>query len=301
MSTLAGDFWVCGECRSINNAGAKQCYNCRTPRTARPSTRRRSIRRPRQAARDRAPGVPIVARHRRARHDPDPRDRRDAGRRVRRGAVSAAGPRGIAATGPGRIRDARDRDARDRRLALIGWSLWLSRAVSAMPALGLGYPAPRASWRSSRTSSRSSTCSASRRSSVTSSTVSSPKAGGEAVIFAAWIALLGRVRRPADRCSVSDTSCVRPRHTAHAGRDRRRRSGLVTPGDRPRRADLVGRGSHHGTRGDQIAERMKPRRPVRRRPRRQHPTPSSCAPPSPRSAARSPSWSRRSITRRDGG
>ena len=32
MSTLAGDFWVCGDCRSINNAGARQCYNCRTPR-----------------------------------------------------------------------------------------------------------------------------------------------------------------------------------------------------------------------------------------------------------------------------
>ncbi len=32
MSTLAGEFWVCGDCRSINNAGARQCYNCRTPR-----------------------------------------------------------------------------------------------------------------------------------------------------------------------------------------------------------------------------------------------------------------------------
>ena len=32
MSTLAGEFWVCGQCRSINNAGAKQCYNCRTPK-----------------------------------------------------------------------------------------------------------------------------------------------------------------------------------------------------------------------------------------------------------------------------
>jgi len=32
VSTLAGDFWVCGDCRSINNAGARQCYNCRTPR-----------------------------------------------------------------------------------------------------------------------------------------------------------------------------------------------------------------------------------------------------------------------------
>src|SRR5262245_51014033 len=32
MSTLEGEFWVCAECRSINNARAKQCYNCRTPR-----------------------------------------------------------------------------------------------------------------------------------------------------------------------------------------------------------------------------------------------------------------------------
>ena len=32
MGALDGEIWVCAECRSINNARAKQCYNCRTPR-----------------------------------------------------------------------------------------------------------------------------------------------------------------------------------------------------------------------------------------------------------------------------
>ena len=32
MAGIDADIWVCGECRSINNLRAKQCYRCRTPR-----------------------------------------------------------------------------------------------------------------------------------------------------------------------------------------------------------------------------------------------------------------------------
>ena len=32
MSGMSADPWVCGNCRSVNNARAKQCYNCRTAR-----------------------------------------------------------------------------------------------------------------------------------------------------------------------------------------------------------------------------------------------------------------------------
>ena len=32
MSGTSADAWVCAKCRSVNNARAKQCYNCRTSR-----------------------------------------------------------------------------------------------------------------------------------------------------------------------------------------------------------------------------------------------------------------------------
>ena len=32
MGRTPPDIWVCGNCRSVNNARAKQCYNCRTAR-----------------------------------------------------------------------------------------------------------------------------------------------------------------------------------------------------------------------------------------------------------------------------
>jgi len=31
MAGGEADIWVCGDCRSVNNLRAKQCYNCRTP------------------------------------------------------------------------------------------------------------------------------------------------------------------------------------------------------------------------------------------------------------------------------
>ncbi|HET9083999.1 MAG TPA: DUF4328 domain-containing protein [Candidatus Limnocylindrales bacterium] len=144
MSTLAGDFWVCGDCRSINNAGARQCYNCRTPRD-------------------------------RAAVDPETIDPTSHGPlraielppfKASRWAAALASIL-ILAVGVMQIvqfsllRQYLDYlaagGATDEQrayiatitivalgialLALIAWALWLSRTVTSMPALGLGYPA----------------------------------------------------------------------------------------------------------------------------------------------------------------
>jgi Domain of unknown function (DUF4328) len=144
MSTLAGDFWVCGDCRSINNAGARQCYNCRTPRDL--------------AAVDPSAIDPSS-------HGPLRRIELPEFKSSRWAAMLASvlivavgvmqvvqfslltqlfdyiqagtateeqfvyfGSVGILAWGIA-------------LLALIAWALWLSRTVTSMPALGLGYPA----------------------------------------------------------------------------------------------------------------------------------------------------------------
>jgi hypothetical protein len=144
MSTLAGDFWVCGDCRSINNAGAKTCYNCRSPREITAVD-------PAMIDSDRPAG---------ARSMDLPAFRSSRGIAVLASALLLALALmqvihminastlflqvlgGTAAT---------DEQARYLSnlgivtlgiggLALIGWSLWLSRTVTAMPALGLGHP-----------------------------------------------------------------------------------------------------------------------------------------------------------------
>jgi len=145
MSTLAGEFWVCGDCRSINNAGARQCYNCRTPRD--------------RAAVDPSEIDPSTHGRLREIELPEFRASRWAAMlatvlilavavlQVVQFNVSAAlidqilggtagtleqlvyvGSVGILAFGVA-------------LLALIAWALWLSRTVTSMPALGLGYPA----------------------------------------------------------------------------------------------------------------------------------------------------------------
>ena len=144
MSTLAGDFWVCGDCRSINNAGARQCYNCRTPRdraavdpdTIDPSSHGplRTIELPpfhasRWAAALAsililAVGVMSIVQFNLWRQLAD---------YVARGIATSedyayVGSFNIVAIGI-------------VLLALIAWALWLSRTVTSMPALGLGYPA----------------------------------------------------------------------------------------------------------------------------------------------------------------
>jgi hypothetical protein len=145
MSTLAGEFWVCGDCRSINNAGARQCYNCRTPRD--------------RAAVDPSEIDPSTHGRLREIELPEFRSSRWAAMlatvlilavavlQIVQFNVSAAlidqilrgtagtleqlvyvGSVGILAFGVA-------------LLALIAWALWLSRTVTSMPALGLGYPA----------------------------------------------------------------------------------------------------------------------------------------------------------------
>ena len=145
MSTLAGEFWVCGDCRSINNAGARQCYNCRTPRD--------------RAAVDPSEIDPSTHGRLREIELPEFRSSRWAAMlatvlilavavmQVIQFNLSAAlinqilggtegtveqliyvGSVGILAFGIA-------------LLALITWALWLSRTVTSMPALGLGYPA----------------------------------------------------------------------------------------------------------------------------------------------------------------
>ena len=144
MSTLAGDFWVCGDCRSINNAGARQCYNCRTPRD--------------RAAVDPESIDPSS-------HGPLRTIELPAFKGSRWAAVLASililavAVMSIVQFSLGRqLVDYQERGiatAEDYAyvgsiiivaigialLALIAWALWLSRTVTSMPALGLGYPA----------------------------------------------------------------------------------------------------------------------------------------------------------------
>jgi hypothetical protein len=151
VSTLAGDFWVCGDCRSINNAGAEQCYNCRTPREV-AALDPEQIDAPLPVA---APATPV-----------SPTTDLPAFRSSRGVAVLAsvlilafavmqvfqtvtttnlyiAVLGGTAAT----VEESRYvanlviLTLGVAALALIGWSLWLSRTVTSMPALGLGLPA----------------------------------------------------------------------------------------------------------------------------------------------------------------
>ena len=152
MADLDADIWVCGECRSINNLRAKQCYRCRTPRDVAavdPNQiegtghgKLREIALPefqstRWAAVLASAALIFLAVMQvvstvadailfsRVLRDPavlaDPAFYQST-ESILAGTVALA-TLGVAV------------------LALIAWSFWLSRAVMAMPALGLGYPA----------------------------------------------------------------------------------------------------------------------------------------------------------------
>jgi hypothetical protein len=145
VTALDTGIWVCANCRSVNKLRAKQCYNCRTPKeraAVDPSDvdvttqgRVREIALPDfQASRRFAYAatvlILIVASAQlvsavvswslvlRTLDGPTPTE----------GEIVDAGLLALATLGLA-------------LLALIGWAAWLSRAVSAMPALGLGYPA----------------------------------------------------------------------------------------------------------------------------------------------------------------
>jgi hypothetical protein len=145
MSTLAGEFWVCGDCRSINNAGARQCYNCRTPRD--------------RAAVD--PNDIDPSTHGRLREIELPEFRSSrwaamlASILILAVAVMQVVQSNLAAALLNQMLGGVDATEEQilyvgsvtivafgvALLALIAWALWLSRTVTAMPALGLGYPA----------------------------------------------------------------------------------------------------------------------------------------------------------------
>lgn len=196
MGALDGNIWVCGECRSINNEGAKQCYNCRTPRE--------------RAAVD--PATIDPSSHGKLREIALP-----AFHSSRPFAVLASIL--ILATAGMQVVYTLDFSslllqtlggtaATDEQLrfmgtiglvtvgisilALVGWSLWLSRAVTAMPALGLGYPA--ATGLTAFVENFLPGLNLLRVPAIVRDVVRRVEPGsyrGEALIFAAWIGLLG--------------------------------------------------------------------------------------------------------------
>jgi len=196
VGALDGNIWVCAECRSINNEGAKQCYNCRTPRDL--------------AAVD--PATIQGTGHGKLRdialppfHSPRP--------------YAALASIAILATAGIQVIYTLDfttlvlqglggRPATDEQLrfmatiglvtlaigviALVLWSLWLSRAVTAMPALGLGYPA--ATGLTAFVENFLPGLNLLRVPAIVRDVVRRVEPGssrGEALIFAAWIGLLG--------------------------------------------------------------------------------------------------------------
>jgi hypothetical protein len=196
MSTLAGDFWVCGQCRSINNAGAKQCYNCRTPKdraavdpaTIDPTTKGQLLeialpefRSSRWAALLASILILVVAVMQIVQWNLAATliDQTLRGVDATEDQFAYIGSVGFLALGIA-------------LLALIAWSLWLSRTVTSMPALGLGYPA--ASGLMAFVENFIPVFNLFRVPAIVRDVVHrlEPKASrGEALIFAAWIGLLG--------------------------------------------------------------------------------------------------------------
>jgi hypothetical protein len=196
VGALDGNIWVCAECRSINNEGAKQCYNCRTPRdlaAVDPSTIQGT-----GHGKLRDIALPPF-------HSPRP--------------YAALASIAILATAGIQVIYTLDftslvlqglggTPATDEQLrfmgmiglvtlaigvtALVLWSLWLSRAVAAMPALGLGYPA--ATGLTAFVENFLPGLNLLRVPAIVRDVVRRVEPGsgrGEALIFAAWIGLLG--------------------------------------------------------------------------------------------------------------
>ena len=202
MSTLAGDFWVCGDCRSINNAGARQCYNCRTPRDRAavdpsaidPSSKGplRTIELPefkssRWAAMLATILIVAVAVMQVVQFNLSAQliNQQIAGTDPTEEQLIYVGSIAILSFGIG-------------LLALIAWALWLSRTVTSMPALGLGYPA--ASGMMAFYENFIPVLNLYRVPAIVRDVVRrlEPKTGGdetmtrgEALVFAAWIGLIG--------------------------------------------------------------------------------------------------------------
>ena len=148
MAGLDADIWVCGECRSVNNLRSKQCYHCRTPRDV--------------AAVD--PSQIEGTGHGKLREIALPEFHGSRGAALLASALilGVAGLQLVSTVfytrlvvrvlSGGAVTDAEIQVAGIISIvavafalfALTGWAFWLSRIVSAMPALGLGYPAANA-------------------------------------------------------------------------------------------------------------------------------------------------------------
>jgi hypothetical protein len=164
MGALTGDSWVCAECRSINLAHANQCYNCRAPHdlaAVDPETIDGSPDGTLPAVLPKIVPPTMVPR------EMVPPETAPPPFRPSRGVAALASILILGVAGMQLILtifsstlwvqalDGVEATEGQERyvtslgiltigigaLALIGWSLWLSRAVISMPALGLGYPA----------------------------------------------------------------------------------------------------------------------------------------------------------------
>ena len=145
MGRGSEEIWVCAECRSINRGSAKQCYNCRTPQHL--------------AAVD--PETVSVTQSGPLREIELPPYKGSRGRAILASVcVLAIAVMQIASVvlvsdlivGFFEGKEITEEDVRlvnnlalaslgAALFALLTWSAWLSRVVSGMPALGLGYPA----------------------------------------------------------------------------------------------------------------------------------------------------------------
>jgi hypothetical protein len=241
MSTLAGDFWVCGDCRSINNAGARQCYNCRTPRD--------------RAAVD--PSAIDPSTHGPLREIELPQFTSSrwvamlASVLILAVAVLQVVQFSLAAQLLNQLLVGVDASVEQwayvgsfvivalgaTLLALIAWSLWLSRTVTSMPALGLGYPA--ANGMMAFIENFVPVLNLYRVPAIVRDVVRrlEPKSGGdetmtrgEALVFAAWIGLFGGFIVPHERYPDAPHD-LGDRHRVRGHR-----------GDLPGRPHLVDRG-----------------------------------------------------------
>jgi hypothetical protein len=215
VGALEGDIWVCAECRSINNARAKQCYNCRTPRDL--------------AAVD--PAMIEGTGHGKLRevalpvfHSPRPYAFVATILILATAALhvlytlnsSTLGTQvlgGVPAT-PVQLRFLDGMQIASfitAVIALVGWSIWLSRAVTAMPALGLGYPA--ATGLTAFAENFLPGLNLLRVPALVRDVVRRLEPGqnrGEALIFAAWIGLLGGFLVPRVGAVVAGLSADSP-------------------------------------------------------------------------------------------
>jgi hypothetical protein len=215
VAVLDGEIWVCAECRSINNARAKQCYNCRTPQdlaAVDPASiegtghgKLREVALPAfQSPRPYAIVATMLILATAAIHVLYTLDSSALANQVLNGV--AATPVQLAFVDGIQLAS-----FATAVVALVGWSIWLSRAVTAMPALGLGYPA--ATGLTAFAENFLPGLNLMRVPALVRDVVrrlEPDQNRGEALIFAAWIGLLGGFIVPRVGAIVSGLSADSP-------------------------------------------------------------------------------------------